>query len=35
MRSQDQGGEVLCTLKGDRVFISGKAVKYVEGWILL
>jgi len=28
-----RGGEVYCKVKGDRVAISGKAVKYLEGWI--
>jgi len=28
-----RGGEVMCELKGDRVFISGYAVKYLEGKI--
>jgi len=30
-----RGGEVYCKVKGDRVAISGKAVKYLEGWIFL
>jgi PhzF family phenazine biosynthesis protein len=29
----ERGGELLVELKGDRVFISGKAVKYFEGQI--
>ena len=28
-----RGGQVFCELKGDRVFISGRAVKYMEGVI--
>jgi PhzF family phenazine biosynthesis protein len=28
-----RGGEVLCELKGDRVLISGSAIKYLEGSI--
>ncbi|MFK5948328.1 MAG: PhzF family phenazine biosynthesis protein [Methylococcales bacterium] len=28
-----RGGEVLCELTGDRVLISGQAVKYLEGYI--
>lgn len=28
-----RGGDVLCELKGDRVFISGSAIKYMEGAI--
>ncbi len=28
-----RGGEVFCELKGDRVLISGRAVKYMEGVI--
>ncbi|MDH3942938.1 MAG: phenazine biosynthesis protein PhzF, partial [Anaerolineae bacterium] len=27
------GGELTCELVGDRVLISGKAVKYLEGKI--
>jgi PhzF family phenazine biosynthesis protein len=30
-----RGGELTCEVVGDRVFISGKAVKYLEGKILL
>jgi len=30
-----RGGEVQCELKGDRVLISGKAVKYMQGTISL
>ena len=28
-----RGGEVLCELKGDRILISGSAIKYLEGSI--
>jgi predicted PhzF superfamily epimerase YddE/YHI9 len=28
-----RGGDLTCELKGDRVFISGRAVKYMEGEI--
>ncbi|HEY9017141.1 PhzF family phenazine biosynthesis protein [Thiomicrospira sp.] len=28
-----RGGQVFCEIKGDRVFISGRAVKYMEGLI--
>ena len=28
-----RGGEVFCELKGDRVLISGTAIKYLEGSI--
>ena len=28
-----RGGNLLCELKGDRVFISGSAIKYMEGTI--
>ncbi len=28
-----RGGELICEISGDRVFISGKAVKYLEGKI--
>lgn len=28
-----RGGELLCELRGDRVLISGKAVKYLEGTV--
>ena len=30
-----RGGELLCELSGDRVFIYGKAVKYLEGEIII
>ena len=30
-----RGGIVQCELKGDRVLLSGKAVKYMEGQIIL
>jgi predicted PhzF superfamily epimerase YddE/YHI9 len=30
-----RGGELICELHGDRVLISGKAVKYLEGKIEL
>ena len=30
-----RGGELFCELSGDRVFISGKAIKYLEGSIEL
>ena len=29
----NRGGELICELKGNRVFISGKAAKYLEGKI--
>ena len=29
----ERGGELFCELKGDRVVISGRAVKYLEGEI--
>ena len=28
-----RGGDVVCELAGDRVLISGRALKYLEGWI--
>ena len=28
-----RGGELVCELRGDRIFIYGKAVKYLEGRI--
>ncbi|MFQ5628779.1 MAG: PhzF family phenazine biosynthesis protein [bacterium] len=30
-----RGGELICELQGERVFISGRAVKYMEGEIFL
>jgi hypothetical protein len=30
-----RGGEIFCTLKGDRVEIVGYAIKYLEGTIEL
>ena len=30
-----RGGELTCEIEGDRVFISGKAVKYLEGKIVV
>ena len=30
-----RGGELLCELSGDRVLIHGKAVKYLEGEIII
>jgi len=30
-----RGGEIRCTLQGDRVLLSGKAVKYLEGKIFV
>jgi len=30
-----RGGEVRCTIKGDRVTIRGEAVKYLEGTIYI
>lgn len=30
-----RGGELVCEIKGDRVFITGKAVKYMEGKIII
>ena len=30
-----RGGELVCELKGDRVFITGKAIKYMEGQITI
>ena len=30
-----RGGVIQCELKGDRVLLSGKAVKYMEGKIIL
>jgi PhzF family phenazine biosynthesis protein len=30
-----RGGDVVCELAGDRVLISGRAVKFLEGWIEL
>jgi hypothetical protein len=30
-----RGGELICELHNDRVFISGKAVKFLEGKIEL
>ncbi|MDY7032239.1 MAG: PhzF family phenazine biosynthesis protein [Thermodesulfobacteriota bacterium] len=30
-----RGGELICELKDDRVFISGKAVQYLEGKIII
>jgi len=30
-----RGGEVLCEIIGDRVLISGKATKYMEGTITI
>lgn len=30
-----RGGELLCELKGDRVLISGRCVKYLDGEIIL
>lgn len=31
----ERGGELLCVDKGERTHISGKCVKYMEGWILI
>ena len=28
-----RGAELFCELKGNRVEIAGRAVKYLEGWI--
>ncbi len=30
-----RGGELFCSLKGDRVTIAGEAVTYLDGWIYL
>ena len=30
-----RGGELTCEIEGDRVFISGEAVKYLEGKIVV
>ena len=35
LQISDRGGELLCKLKGDRVTIKGKAVKYLEGRIIV
>ncbi|MEM1422805.1 MAG: PhzF family phenazine biosynthesis protein [Planctomycetota bacterium] len=32
-QASDRGGEVLCTLAGERVLLSGRAVTYLEGRI--
>jgi predicted PhzF superfamily epimerase YddE/YHI9 len=31
----ERGGELACEIEGNRVFISGKAVKYMEGKIVV